>query len=77
MGKAENELVFPLDDSPFEEIQRVKQCLADAGFSVADQEWLVNVFKRDDCFGNLTSASVFRDEHGDFDADLKIGLKTL
>ncbi len=81
MRKAENGLVFPSDDSPFEEIQRIKQCLADAGFSSVDQEWLVNVFKRDDCFGNPTGTSVFRDKHGDFDvefdADLERGLETL
>lgn len=83
MGKAENGLVIPSDYSEEEiqreEIQRVKQCLADAGFSATDQEWLVNVFQRDDCFGNRnpTGASVFRGEHGDFDFGLKIGLNTL
>ena len=78
MHKAEKDslLVFPSDDSE-EEIQRVKQCLADAGFSAADQEWLVNVFKSDDCFGNPTGPSVFRDEYDDFDVDLKSSLNTL
>ena len=73
MHKAEkslSELVFPSNDSE-EEISTVKQCLAEAGFSNTDQDWLVRVFKRPDCFGDPTGASVFRDkhdnyEHGDF-----------
>lgn len=82
MGKAENGLVIPSDDTPHEEIQRVKQCLKDAGFSTADQEWLVEVFKRSDCFGDPTEASVFRDRHDAFDDDafddqLESSLKTL
>ena len=79
MRKAEKDSLFviPSDDSEEEEIQRVKQCLADAGFSAADQEWLVNVFKLDDCFGNPTGPSVFRDEYDDFDVELKSGLNTL
>ncbi|MCY3743928.1 MAG: hypothetical protein OXH00_23175 [Candidatus Poribacteria bacterium] len=77
MRKTENELVFPLDDTPLEEIQRVKQCLESAGFSTADQEWLVRVFKHRDCFGDPSRESVFRNESAPFDAELKSGLKTL
>ena len=49
MHKAEKSLsglVFPSNDSEEEEISVVKQCLAEAGFSSADQGWLVNVFKK-------------------------------
>ncbi len=77
MHKAENGLFFPLDDTPFEEIQRVKQCLEDAGFSAEDQEWLVEVFKRPDCFGDPSGESVFRNEFRPFDDELKSGLETL
>ena len=79
MYKAEKKslLVFPSDDSEEEE-SIVKQCLAEAGFSTADQEWLVRVFKRPDCFGDPTGKSVFRhDEFGAFDDDLLGGLNTL
>ena len=78
MRKAENELVFPSDDSPEEEISIVKQCLGKVGFSTADQKWLVRVFKRPDCFGDPTGKSVFRhDEFGAFSDDLLGGLNTL
>ena len=77
MGKAENGLVIPSDDTPHEEIQRVKQCLEAAGFSTADQEWLVRVFKRSDCFGDPSKESVFRNESRPFDDELKSGLETL
>ena len=78
MGKAENGLVFPLDDSEEEEISLVKHCLAEVGFSTADQEWLVRVFQHLDCFGDLTGKSVFRhDEFGAFSDELLGGLNTL
>lgn len=78
MRKAENELVFPSDDSPEEEISIVKQCLGKVGFSTTDQKWLVRVFKRPDCFGDPTGKSVFRhDEFGAFSDDLLGGLNTL
>ena len=51
-------LVFPLDDS---EVSSVKQCLQDAGFSRDDQEWLVQVFERPDCFGDRSGDAVFKD----------------
>ena len=80
MHKTEKDslLVIPSEDSEKEEISVVKQCLADAGFSSADQEWLVELFKRSDCFGDSTGKSVFRhDEFGAFGDDLLGGLNTL
>ena len=80
MNKTEKDslLVFPSDSSAEEEISVVKQSLADAGFSTADQEWLVELFKRSDCFGDSTGKSVFRhDEFGAFGDDLLGGLNTL
>ena len=69
--KSSLELVFPSDDSAEEEIIVIKQHLQNAGFSEADSNWLVDVFKRSDCFGNRSGESVFRNkhdnyEHGDF-----------
>ena len=51
-------LVFP-DDS---EIHPIKQCLQDAGFSRADQEWLIRVFGHPDCFGDRSGSSTFKDD---------------
>lgn len=51
-------LVFP-DDS---EIHPIKQCLQDAGFSSADQAWLIRIFERPDCFGDCSGDAVFKDE---------------
>ena len=72
-------LVDPSDYSEKEEeISAVKQSLADVGFSTTDQEWLVELFKRPDCFGDPTGKSVFRhDEFGAFGDDLLSGLNTL
>ena len=61
MHKTENGLMFPSDDSS-EEIFAVKQCLQDIGFSALDVEWLVHVFKRQDCFGDPNGVSIFNDE---------------
>lgn len=66
MNKAKIKLVFPSDDSS-EKITVVKQCLQNAGFSETDMDWLVDVFKRTDCFGDPTGASVFRDKHDDYE----------
>ncbi len=80
MRKTEKDslLVFPSDNSEKEEISVVKQCLADAGFSSDDREWLVHVFKLSDCFGDPTGKSAFRhDESGAFGDDLLGGLNTL
>ena len=80
MHKAEKSLsglVFPSNDSE-EEMSVVKQCLAEVGFSTVDQEWLVELFKRSDCFGDPTGKSVFRhEEFGVFGDDLLGGLNTL
>ena len=68
MRKAENNplgLVEPLEDYSAEEI--IKEHLQNAGFSKTDSEWLVDVFKRRDCFGDPTGASVFRDKHGNYE----------
>ncbi len=56
-------LVFPLDDS---EVSHIKQCLQDAGFSRDDQEWLVRVFRRPDCFGDPRGDAVFKDEFASY-----------
>ena len=53
-------LVFP-DDS---EIHPIKQCLQDAGFSSADQTWLIRIFGRPDCFGDGTST--FKNEFANY-----------
>lgn len=64
MNKAEkNPFVFPSDD--FSEDEDMKQVLLSAGFSEADREWLVQVFKRPDCFGDSSSATVFRADFTD------------
>lgn len=69
MNKVENNplgLFDPLDDSSTE-VVLVKQCLQELGFSKKDQEWLVEVFKRPDCFGDPTGEYVFRHEFGSLD----------
>lgn len=38
----------------------VKQCLQEAGFSNADQAWLVRLFERPDCFGDPNGLSIFK-----------------
>lgn len=61
MRKAENGLVFPSDDCS-EIVLVVKRCLRDLGFSAIDVEWLVQVFERQDCFGDPNGVSMFNDE---------------
>ena len=64
MRKAEKNplgFVFPLDDSSEEEISVIKQHLQNAGFPETDTAWLVEVFKRPDCFGDPNGDSVFRE----------------
>ena len=64
MCKAENSLsglVHLLDDSS-EEVYAVKRCLQSIGFSKADLEWLVDVLKRPDCFGDPNGVSTFNAE---------------
>ena len=68
MSEAENGpsgLIFPSDDS---EVSRVQQCLDDAGFSSDAQVWLIRILERQDCFGDASGASVFRD---DFEEDFE------
>lgn len=70
MHKAENRLVIPSEADDSEE-ETIMAHLQNAGFLKTDSEWLVDVFKRRDCFGDPTGTSVFRDkhdnyEHGDF-----------
>ncbi len=64
-------LVFPLDDS---EIFPVKQCLQDAGFSRDDEEWLIRVFERPDCFGDRSSDAVFKGEFADYFERVLLGV---
>ncbi|MDE0297786.1 MAG: hypothetical protein OXN17_04080 [Candidatus Poribacteria bacterium] len=59
-------LIFPSDNPSFEEVSAIKQVLAAAGFPHQDQEWLVQVFERSDCFGDPESASVFREDFTEF-----------
>ena len=68
MNKVENSLlglVHPLDDSSTEEASVIKVHLQNAGFSKTDSEWLVDVFKRRDCFGDPNGVSVFREDFTD------------
>ena len=69
MRKTENHspsgLVFPADGSPEEEISVIKEHLQNAGFSKADSDWLVDVFKRSDSFGDPNDAAVFREDFTD------------
>lgn len=63
MHKAENNspgLVFPSDESS-EEVLDITRCLLGIGFSEADSEWLVHVFKRPDCYGDPSGASAFNE----------------
>lgn len=64
MSRAENNLseLVDLSDDFLEEALDINQCLQDAGFSEADSEWLIDVFKRSDCFGDPSGASVFNEE---------------
>ena len=68
MNKAENSLlglVHPLDASVTEETSIIKGHLQNAGFSATDSEWLVDVLKRRDCFGDPNGVSVFREDFTD------------
>lgn len=68
MNKVENSplgLFDPSDASATEETSVIKEHLQNAGFSKADSEWLVDVFKRRDCFGDPNGVSVFREDFTD------------
>ena len=56
-----SELVFPPDHTT-DEVSAIKRTLRDAGFSDADSEWLIRVFRRPDCFGDTTGRAVFSNE---------------
>ena len=56
---------FPLDDSEAD-VFFARKCLQDAGFSRADQAWLIRIFERPDCFGDPGGDAVFKDEFADF-----------
>ena len=68
MNKVENSplgLVHPSNDASAEETSVIKEHLQNAGFSKTDAEWLVDVFKRRDCFGDRNKVSVFREDFTD------------
>lgn len=79
MSKTEHTatLVFPTEDSSAEEVSAVKASLQSAGFSAADQGWLVRLFLRPDCFGNPEDSSRFKDDFDDFEMGLETVLKAL
>ena len=79
MSKTERstKLVFPTEDSSSEEVSAVKESLQAAGFSEADQGWLVRLFQRPDCFGNPNDSSRFKDDFDDFERGLQTVLKAL
>ena len=79
MSKTERsaKLVFPTEDSSSEEVSAVKESLQEAGFSAADQGWLVRLFQRPDCFGNPDDSSRFKDDFDDFERGLQTVLKAL
>ena len=70
-------LVFPTEDSSSEEVSAVKESLQEAGFSEADQGWLLRLFLRPDCFGNPDDSSRFKDDFDDFEMGLQTVLKAL
>ena len=79
MNKTERSatLVFPPEDSSAEAVSAVKASLQSAGFSAADQGWLVRLFLRPDCFGNPDDNSRFKDDFEEFEMGLETVLKAL
>ena len=71
--KSTSPLIPNLDDAFYEE-EAIKQALHNAGFSVHDQEWLVEFFKRRDTFRNPSGSSVFKEG---FEDGLEIALRTI
>ena len=53
------------DNSAADDIRVIQQHLQNAGFSTTDSEWLVDVFKHPDCFGNPNGESIFREDFVD------------
>ena len=74
MGKAEegrSGLVDFPDDSKDLETLQVQECLRDVGFSSEDQDWLLLVLARPDCFGSTEPDAAFMDGFLDsFERDL-------
>ena len=71
MCKAEknlSKLIFPSDDSS-EEVSDIKQCLQEIHFPEVDLEWLIQVFKRPDCYGDPNGTSAFNEA---FSADFQL-----
>ena len=63
MCKAEknlSKLIFPSDDCS-EEVLDIKQCLREIHFSEVDFEWLIQFFKRPDCYGDPNNTSAFNE----------------
>ena len=65
MEKKSSSLIFPPDNPSFEEVSAVEKILAAAGFANQDQAWIVQVFKRPDCFGDASVVSEFEDGFAD------------
>ena len=68
MGKAEegrSGLVDYPDDSKDLETLQVRECLRDVGFSSEDQDWLLRVLARPDCFGSTALDAVFKEDFVD------------
>ena len=60
-------LIFPSDDS-WEEVLDIKRCLREIHFSEVDFEWLIQIFKRPDCYGDPNGMSGFNEA---FSADFQ------
>ena len=68
MGKAEegrSGLVDFPDDPRELETRQIQECLRDAGFSSEDQDWLLRVLARPDCFGSTALDAVFKEDFVD------------
>lgn len=68
MGKAEegrSGLVDLPDDSRDLETLQVRECLRDVGFSSEDQDWLLGVLARPDCFGSTVRDAVLKEDFVD------------
>lgn len=68
MGKAEegrSGLVDFPDDPRELETRQIQECLRDAGFSSEDQDWLLRVLARPDCFGSTARDAVFKEDFVD------------
>ena len=79
MGKAEegrSGLVDFPDDPRELETRQIQECLRDAGFSSEDQDWLLRVLARPDCFGSTARDAAFKEGFVDsFEVDLPLILE--